>query len=176
MIKNLKKAYFAGGCFWCVEAGFRTYQGVKEVFSGYMGGKKANPTYEEVSGGNTGHKEVIEVHYNPDLISYSKLIDIFWTQIDPTDPEGQFSDRGSQYQTAIFYQNKEEQEIAENSKRSLEKTKKFNQAIATKILPATPFWKAEEEHQNYACKNPLRYQFYESASGRKKFKEKVWRK
>lgn len=169
-----EKATFAGGCFWCMEAAFEKITGVKEVVSGYTGGKTANPTYEQVSTGKTGHYEAIEIIFDPAIISYAQLLDVFWRNIDPTDSGGQFADRGSQYQTAIFYHNEEQKMFAEQSKEKLQKSGKFDQEIVTKILPATEFYPAEEYHQDYYQKNPIGYQWYHIGSGRSEYIEKKW--
>ncbi len=169
-------ATFAGGCFWCMEAAFQEEDGVAEVISGYMGGDKANPTYGEVSSGTTGHLEVVQVYYDPKKISYEKLIEIFWRQIDPTDDQGQFADKGSQYKTAIFYRNQEEKILAEKSKTALEKSKKFSKPIVTKILKLTTFYPAEDYHQDYYKKRAAAYYSYEKGSGRADYKKQVWEK
>lgn len=171
-----EKATFAGGCFWCMEHPFEGLEGVSEVLSGYTGGRKENPTYEEVSAGATFHYESIQITYDPAKISYSKLLDIFWRQIDPTDPGGQFVDRGLQYRTAIFYHNKEQKRLAEESKEQLEKSGRFDEEIVTEIINATPFYKAEDYHQDFYKKSPLRYKMYRQGSGRDKFLEKIWGK
>lgn len=167
-------AIFAGGCFWCMVHPFDKIDGVKEVISGYTGGHKKNPTYEEVSSGTTGHVEAIEVIYDPSRVSYRKLLDVFWRQIDPTDAGGQFVDRGSQYRTVIFYHSEEQKRLAEESRRELEKSGRFGKPIVTEILPASVFYRAEEYHQDYYKKNPLRYKFYRFNSGRDQFLKKVW--
>src|SRR5690625_3669410 len=149
MSKNLKKATFAGGCFWCMVEPFDERPGIKEVVSGYTGGTVANPTYEQVCSNTTGHVEAVQITYDPTVVSYKDLVELFWRQIDPTDPSGQFYDRGSSYKTAIFYHNEEQRKIALKSKEALEKSGCFNKPIATKILKATPFYQAEEEHQYY---------------------------
>ncbi|MBP7280423.1 MAG: peptide-methionine (S)-S-oxide reductase MsrA [Leptospiraceae bacterium] len=172
--EKMATAVFAGGCFWCMESPFEKVAGVKEVISGYTGGQKENPTYEEVSSGTTGHLEAVQVVYDPKKISYSQLLDIFWRQIDPTDPDGQFVDRGKQYRSAIFFATKEEQKLAEKSKGELEKTKRFNAPIVTEIISASKFYPAEEYHQDYYKKNPLRYKYYRHGSGRDQFLKKVW--
>ncbi|MBX7149532.1 peptide-methionine (S)-S-oxide reductase MsrA [bacterium] len=169
-----KKAVFAGGCFWCMVAPFEAKPGVTKVLSGYIGGKKPNPTYEEVSMGNSGHIEAVEITYDPAKVSYQELVDIFWKQIDPTDEFGQFADKGSQYITAIFYNDENEKKIAEASKEVLAKSGKFNKPIKTKIIAATPFYPAEDYHQDYHKKNPMRYQFYRSGSGREEFLHETW--
>ena len=165
-----EKATFAGGCFWCIEAAFDKADGVVEAVSGYTGGQKENPTYEEVSTGKTGHLEAVRVTYDPSKISYRELLDIFWKQIDPTDSAGQFADKGSQYRTAIFYHNDGQKRAAEESKLSLEKSGMFDKPVATEIRPAAPFYKAEDYHQDYYRKNEARYEFYRSRSGRDQYK------
>ncbi len=170
-----ERATFAGGCFWCMEKPFEHLKGVKEVISGYTGGDKKNPTYEEVSSGNTGHREAVQVIYDPKEVSYQELLEVFWRQIDPTDPGGQFVDRGSQYTTAIFYHNPEQKKLAEESKRILEESGIFKRPIVTEILPATEFYPAEEYHQDYYKKNPYRYRIYRFGSGRDRFLESVWK-
>lgn len=170
-----EKATFAGGCFWCMEPPYEKLAGVNEVISGYTGGKKLNPTYEEVSSGSTGHLESIEVTYEPSVVSYEKLLDIFWKNIDPTDAGGQFVDRGGQYRSAIFYQSEEQRKIAEASKQRLAGSGVFSKPIVTEILPAAIFYKAEEYHQDYYKKNPVRYKFYRFNSGRDQFLEKTWK-
>lgn len=172
--EKLETAVFAGGCFWCMESPFEKISGVKEVISGYAGGFKDNPTYEEVSAGTTGHLEAIQVIYDPKKISYIQLLEIFWRQIDPTDPDGQFVDRGKQYRAAIFYKSKEEKALAEKSKQDLGKSKRFSMPIVTEIISATKFYPAEEYHQDYYKKNPVRYNYYRYGSGRDQFLKKVW--
>jgi len=174
--KELKKAVFAGGCFWCMEKPYEAYEGIKSVVSGYTGGKLENPSYGEVSSGSTGHLEAVEVTYDPAAITYEKLLDIFWRQIDPTDPGGQFADRGQQYSTAIFYGDEKEKGLAEKSKNDLESSKKFDKPIATKIIKAVTFYPAEEYHQDYYKKNPAHYNSYRHGSGRGPFLERTWSK
>jgi peptide methionine sulfoxide reductase msrA/msrB len=169
----LKVATFAGGCFWCTEADFEKALGVKAV-SGYTGGTKENPTYQEVSSGSTGHVEAVQVYYDPSQVTYEELLDTFWRHIDPTDPGGQFVDRGSQYRSVIFYHDEEQKELAEKSKEALSKSGKFSKPIVTEILKFTRFYEAEEYHQDYYKKNPLRYKFYRYNSGRDQFLKKVW--
>lgn len=169
-----KRAIFAGGCFWCMVPPFENEPGVVAVISGYTGGTKPNPTYEEVCTCQTGHYEAVKVIYDPEVVSYRRLLDIFWRQIDPTDPGGQFYDRGSQYRTAIFYQNEEERQLAEASKRELEEKKIFPKPIVTQILPAAPFYPAEDEHQDFHKKHPYRYKLYREASGRDRFLAEHW--
>ncbi|MBF7018764.1 peptide-methionine (S)-S-oxide reductase MsrA [Staphylococcus sp. 18_1_E_LY] len=154
---NINKAYFAGGCFWCMVKPFDTFEGIEKVTSGYMGGHVENPTYEQVKTGNTGHYEAIEIEYDVALFSYNKLLEIFFSVIDPTDDGGQFQDRGAQYQTAIFYTNDHQQQQAEAYIEKMKNTIDKDKAIATKILPATPFYEAEDYHQDFYKKNPERY-------------------
>ena len=172
--KNLKTATFAGGCFWCVEADFEKVDGVVEAVSGYAGGQTANPTYKEVSAGGTGYAESVQVTYDPDKITYKQLLDVFWRHVDPTDAGGQFVDRGSQYRTAIFYNSEEQKRIAEESKAELEKSGRFAKPIVTEIVPLTKFYPAEDYHQDYYSKNPLRYRFYRLGSGRDQFLKSTW--
>ena len=172
--KNLKIATFAGGCFWCVESDFEKVDGVIEAISGYTGGQKPNPTYKEVSAGGTGHTEAVQVRYDPDKITYKELLDVFWRHVDPTDADGQFVDRGSQYRPAIFYHDEEQKRMAEESKAALEKSGRFSKPIATEIVPLTEFYTAEEYHQDYYDKNPLRYKYYRSGSGRDQFLKRTW--
>ena len=168
-------AILAGGCFWCTEAAFDDLPGVVEAASGYTGGEKPNPTYEAVSAGGTGHMESIEVRFDPSKITYAQILSVFWRQIDPTDAGGQFADRGSQYRSAIFYRNEVQRGIAEASKQALEATHWFDKPIATMILPAGPFYRAEEYHQDYHTKNPTEYNAYKWGSGRGPFIERVWK-
>ena len=170
--ENAQKATFAGGCFWCVEKAFEHLDGVIDVISGYSGGDEPNPTYQEVSAEKTGHKESIQITYDPKKITYKQLLDIFWRNIDPTDDKGQFVDKGSSYTTAIFYRTEEEKTIAEQSKEEI--AKKFDKPIVTEILPFKSFYQAEQYHQDYAEKNPIRYNVYYSGSGRPKFFEATW--
>lgn len=170
--KDIKIATFAGGCFWCVEADFEKTPGVIKVISGYTGGAAPNPTYENYS--QSGHIEAVQVYYDPTQISYEQLLDIFWRYIDPTDPGGQFVDRGPQYRSAIFFNNKEEQRLAEKSRATLAESRRFSQPIVTEILKLGRFYPAEDYHQDYYRKNPLRYKFYRSNSGRDRFLEKIW--
>jgi peptide methionine sulfoxide reductase msrA/msrB len=171
---KLDTATFAGGCFWCMVPPFEKLDGVKEVLSGYTGGHKDNPTYEEVSAGKTGHVEAIQVTYDPSRVSYERLLEVFWRQIDPTDPGGQFVDRGSQYRSVIFYHTPEQKALAEKSKADLQQSGRFSKALMTEILPAAKFYEAEEYHQDYYKKNPLRYKFYRFNSGRDQYLKKVW--
>ncbi|MFH2138751.1 MAG: peptide-methionine (S)-S-oxide reductase MsrA [Candidatus Omnitrophota bacterium] len=171
---ELNKAVFAGGCFWCMESPFEELDGVKEVISGYTGGRKENPSYEEVSSGKTGHMEAVQVIYDPAKITYEKLLDVFWRQIDPTDASGQFADKGSQYKTAIFYQDEEQKQLAEESKRKLEESRIFDKPVVTEILEAAAFYKAEGYHQNYYKTCPLKYNAYKKGSGRENFIKEKW--
>ena len=171
---KVEKATFAGGCFWCMEPSFKKLDGVTEVVSGYTGGQKENPTYEEVCSGRTGHVEAIQITYDSSKVMYAQLLDLFWRNIDPTDSIGQFADKGTQYKTAIFYQNEEQERLAEKSKQELEHSGKYNRPIATEIRKAATFYPAEEYHQDYAAKNPERYQSYRSGSGRESYLKKMW--
>jgi peptide methionine sulfoxide reductase msrA/msrB len=170
----LEKATFAGGCFWCMEQPFEKLDGVIKVISGYTGGHKKDPTYEEVCTGKTGHYEAIQIVYDPSKITYQQLIDMFWRQIDPTDADGQFVDKGSQYRTAVFYHNEEQKKLAEESKIELEKSGIYNKPIVTEIKKVTKFYPAENYHQNYYKKCTLRYQIYKAGSGREQYLKKVW--
>lgn len=174
--KEYRTATFAGGCFWCMEHPFEDLDGVKEVISGYTGGKIDNPTYHQVSSGGTGHYESIQITYDPKIISYEKLLDVFWHQINPTDDGGQFVDRGQQYATAIFYHSEEQKKSAEKSIMELDKSGIFGAPIVTKILPAQIFYKAEEYHQDYYKKNPENYHRYRNGSGRDQYLNKIWGK
>ncbi len=167
-------ATFAGGCFWCMVAPFSGCPGVVRVVSGYTGGWTDNPTYDLVCSGESGHYEAVQVTYDPTAVSYETLLDLFWRQIDPTDPGGQFSDRGSSYRTAIFYHSEAQKALAEASKRRLEASGRFNGPIVTEILPACTFWPAEEYHQDFYLKNAQHYRAYRRASGRDAFRQKHW--
>jgi peptide methionine sulfoxide reductase msrA/msrB len=171
---GLPRATFAGGCFWCVEADFEKVNGVVEAISGYTGGHKDNPSYEEVSSGTTGHVEAVQVIYDPSKVSYEQLLDSFWRHIDPTDPGGQFVDRGEQYRSIIFYHDETQKAAAEESKRKLQNSGRFDKPIVTEILPFTKFYSAEEYHQQYSNKNPLRYRYYRYNSGRDQFIARIW--
>lgn len=171
---NMKKATFAGGCFWCVEPPFRLLKGVTDVKAGYTGGSKENPTYEEVSSGATGHREAVQIVYDPLKTSYEELLDIFWQNIDPTDAGGQFADRGSQYKTAVFYHDEDQRRASEKSKYALTKSGRFDKPIATEILKAELFYPAEAYHQEYYKKNPAKYKLYKAGSGREGYLGKVW--
>lgn len=170
----LKKATFAGGCFWCMVKPFDQFDGIESVTSGYTGGHTENPTYKEVCSETTGHYEAVQIVYNPSIFSYEKLLTIFWQQIDPTDSGGQFFDRGDSYRTAIFYHNEEQRVQAEQSKAELDSSNKFSQPVATQILPAKPFYPAEDYHQDYYKKNPLHYNLYRTGSGRAAFINQNW--
>jgi peptide methionine sulfoxide reductase msrA/msrB len=171
---KLQKATFAGGCFWCMEHPFEDLSGVTDVVSGYTGGQKENPTYKEVSSGTTGHREAVEILYNPTEVSYERLLDVFWRQIDPTDPDGQFVDRGFQYSTAIYYHNQDQKKQAEQSRGEMQKSGRYEKSIVTEILPASEFYKAEEYHQDYAKNNKIRYKLYRFYSGRDQYLKKIW--
>jgi peptide methionine sulfoxide reductase msrA/msrB len=173
-ITDLKTATFAGGCFWCTESDFAKLEGVLKIVSGYTGGHKPNPTYEEVTTGRTGHVEAVQITFNEKKISYERLLEVFWRHVDPTDPSGQFVDRGSQYRTAIFYHDEQQKSTAEASKQSLERTGRFPRQVVTEILPLKAFYPAEVYHQQYYKKSPLRYKFYRSNSGRDQFLHSVW--
>ncbi len=172
---SLSSAVFAGGCFWCVEADFEKLTGVSEVVSGYAGGNEPNPTYRQVSSGSTGHRESVKVLYDSSKVSYAELVDYFWKHVDPTDPDGQFVDRGKQYRSAIFYSTETERRVAENSKKMLEESGIFKRPIVTEIIPLNQFYPAEDYHQDYYRKNPIRYRFYRSGSGRDDFLEETWK-
>ncbi len=169
-----EKAIFAGGCFWCMVKPFDELPGIEKVVSGYTGGHKENPTYQEVCSDTTGHVEAVQITFDPETFPYRKLVDLFWKQIDPTDPGGQFGDRGESYQTVIFYQNEEQKETAEASKADLEASGIFKKPIVTPIRPAMPFYPAEDYHQDYYKKNPFHYNRYYEGSGRKGFTESAW--
>ncbi len=167
-------AVFGGGCFWCLEPPFEELEGVIEVTAGYAGGSRETADYQQVSSGRTGHYEAVRIIYDPHMISYAQLLEVFWRQIDPTDSGGQFADRGSQYKTAIFYQNEEQKRLAEQSKAELAASGLFERPIATQIMPAVPFYEAEESHQDYYRKNSSHYAAYSQGSGRKAFLAKTW--
>lgn len=172
---TIETATFAGGCFWCMEPPFKQLEGVTAVESGYTGGHKSNPTYEDVSSGRTGHLEAVRIHFDPKKVSYERLLEVFWAQIDPTDAGGQFVDRGEQYGSAIFFHSPSQKALAEASKAALEKANRYGgKKIVTPILPAGPFYLAEDYHQDYSKKNPARYRSYRMNSGRDQFLERVW--
>lgn len=168
------KAYFAGGCFWCMEEAFEKVEGVLSATSGYMGGTVANPSYEEVSAGRTGHAESVEVVYDPARVSYQKLLDAFWHNIDPITPNAQFCDYGNEYRTAIFFQTDEEKRLSDASKLAIEQSRRFKEPIVTQIVMASQFYPAEEYHQDFYKKNPVRYKFYQYNCGRAKRLEELW--
>ena len=167
-------ATFAGGCFWCMEAPFDKLPGVVSTTSGYTGGPKKNPTYGEVSSGSTGHAEAVQVVYDPAKVSYEKLLDVYWHNVDPTVKDRQFCDVGTQYRTAIFVHDDTQRRLAEASKAALEKSKPFKEAIVTPIVAAAEFWPAEDYHQDYYLKNPVRYHYYRTGCGRDRRLEQLW--
>lgn len=168
-------ATFAGGCFWCMVAPFEEEPGVVSVVSGYTGGHKENPTYREVCAETTGHFEAVQITFDPAVVSYERIVELFWQQIDPTDPGGQFGDRGESYRTAIFYHDEEQRRVAEASKRALDESGRFDRPVATLILPAATFYPAEEYHQGYHQKNPVHYKRYRIGSGREEFIRRHWK-
>lgn len=170
----MKVATFAGGCFWCMEPPFEKLQGVKQVISGYTGGTTQNPTYKDVSYGSTGHVEAVQIHYDATQVSYKDLLEVFWRNVDPTDNGGQFVDRGDSYLTAIYYHGAEQKKQAQESKKRLEASKRYALKIVTPIIEAKEFYAAEDYHQDYYKKNPVRYKYYRFRSGRDQFIEKVW--
>ncbi|MBH9966799.1 peptide-methionine (S)-S-oxide reductase MsrA [[Bacillus] enclensis] len=167
-------ATFAGGCFWCMVEPFDEQEGILSIRSGYTGGETENPTYKEVISGDTGHREAVQITFDPDLYPYEKLLELFWQQIDPTDDGGQFKDRGSSYRAAIYYHNESQKEQAIRSKAELEESGKFNSPIVTEIIPACTFYEAEEYHQDFYKKNAFRYALYKRGSGREEFKKENW--
>ncbi len=171
---NLAVAIFAGGCFWCMEPPFDALPGVISTTSGYTGGTKVNPTYEQVSAGATGHAEVVQVTYNPQMVSYRQLLDVFWRNIDPLAKDRQFCDGGHQYRSAIFYRTADERDLAEAARKALERER--NWQIVTEIVAAGQFYAAEEYHQDYYQKNPLRYKYYRSSCGRDRRLTELWGK
>ncbi len=173
-IDKVEIATLAGGCFWCMQPPYDDLPGVISTTVGYTGGDLPNPTYEEVSTGTTGHVEAVQIVFDPSRISYEELLQVFWRNIDPTNPAGQFADYGSQYRTVIFYHDERQKEIAEKSKRELEASGKFDKPIVTEIRPAKEFYPAEEYHQEFYRKNPLRYNSYKVGSGRAGFIKKMW--
>lgn len=174
--KGYKKAVFAGGCFWCMQPPFDNLKGVISTRVGYTGGALKNPDYEEVSSGTSGHAEAIEVVYDSRVVTYEKLLDVFWQNIDPTTLNQQFADRGHQYRTAIFYLNEDEKRLAEASKENLKRLGKYDKPIVTEILPASQFYNAEGYHQEYYKKNPDQYERYKLGSGRAGYLKKMWGK
>ena len=171
---SVKKATFAGGCFWCMQPSFDRLSGVISTTVGYTGGSVPNPTYEQVSSGRTGHLEAVEVVYDSSKVAYEELLRAFWLSIDPTDAGGQFADQGSQYKTAIYYHDEDQKLLAEASKKELASSGRFHKPIATAILPAQPFYPAEEYHQKYYQKNVLHYNAYKKGSGREDFLKRAW--
>jgi peptide-methionine (S)-S-oxide reductase len=172
----VEQAIFAGGCFWCMEPPFDKLDGVISTTSGYTAGDKINPTYREVSAGNTGHTEAVQITYNPDKISYNELLKVYWKNIDPTAINRQFCDSGSQYRSGIYFLNKSQEAAARQSFQQLKQNKPFDEAIATEILPASTFYPAEDYHQDYYLKNPLRYKYYRYSCGRDQRLEEIWGK
>lgn len=168
------KAIFAGGCFWCVEEAFEKVEGVVSATSGYIGGESPNPTYKQVSAGGTGYAEAVEIVYNPDKVTYQQLLDVFWKNIDPTTPDQQFCDKGDQYRSAIFYLDGPQKQLAEESKQRVEQTKTFADPVVTEIVGATTFYPAEDYHQDFYKKNPVRYKFYKWNCGRAQRLEELW--
>jgi peptide-methionine (S)-S-oxide reductase len=168
------KATFAGGCFWCMEEAFDKLPGVIATTSGYMGGRTKNPTYEQISTGRTGHAEVVQVEYDPAKVTYEKLLDTFWRNIDPTQKDAQFCDHGSQYRSAIFYHDDEQRRAVEASRTALAGNKPFKGEIVTQVAKADVFYPAEGYHQDYYQKNPVRYQFYKSGCGREARLKELW--
>jgi peptide-methionine (S)-S-oxide reductase len=173
---TLEKATFAGGCFWCMEHPFDQLDGVKSVTSGYTGGQKKDPNYKEVSAGGTGHTEAVQIVYDPAKVTYEKLLSVFWHNIDPTVKDRQFCDSGNQYRSGIFYHNEEQRKLALQSKAQLEKTKTFKEPIVTEIVQATEFYPAEDYHQQYYKKNPIRYKYYRTSCGRDRRLKELWGK
>jgi peptide-methionine (S)-S-oxide reductase len=171
---TLEKATFAGGCFWCMEHPFDALPGVVSVTSGYTGGQKVNPTYKEVSAGGTGHAEAVQIVYDPSKIAYGKLLEVFWHNIDPTAKDRQFCDSGNQYRSAIFYHTEEQHRAALQSKEALEKAKPFTGPVVTEIVPASEYFPAEEYHQHYYKKNPIRYRYYRTGCGRDRRLKELW--
>jgi len=170
------KATFAGGCFWCMEEAYEKVEGVISVISGYTGGQLVNPTYEQVSAGATGHAESIEVLYDPNKVTYQHLLEVFWHNVDPTTPNAQFCDHGNQYRTAIFYHDETQKQLIDESRHSVENSKSFPQPIVTEIVPASIFYPAEDYHQDFYKKNPVRYKFYKWNCGRSQRLEQLWGK
>ncbi|MDH3503338.1 MAG: peptide-methionine (S)-S-oxide reductase MsrA [Nitrospirota bacterium] len=168
------KATFAGGCFWCMEEVYEKVEGVISVISGYTGGQLPNPTYEQVSAGGTGHTESVEVTYDPTKVTYQRLLEVFWHNVDPTTPNAQFCDHGSQYRTAIFYHDETQKRDIDTSKQAVEASKSFPQPIVTEIVPASIFYPAENYHQDFYQKNPVRYKFYKWNCGRSQRLEQLW--
>ncbi len=174
--QQLETATFASGCFWCTESDFDKVDGVVETTSGYLGGKTENPTYKEVSAGNTGHTEAVQLKYDPAKVTYQQLLDVYWRNVDPFDKGGQFCDRGDQYRPGIFFHSDEQKRLAEESKAALEKSGRFNEPIVVEITPASTFTKAEEYHQDYAKRNPIQYLIYRHGCGRDARLSAIWGK
>ncbi len=172
--KSLKTATLAGGCFWCMEPPFEKLKGVGQVISGYSGGAELDPTYEQVASGRTSHVESVQISYDPAEVSYKSLLEVFWMNIDPTQVDGQFADKGKHYRTVIFYHDNEQKKKAEESRDRLAQSGKFSKPIVTAIEPFKSFYKAEEYHQDYYKKNPIRYKMYKSGSGREGFLKRTW--
>ena len=174
MNKGYEIATFAGGCFWCMEPPFDKLDGVISTISGYTGGSEKNPTYQEVSAGKTGHAEAVQIVFDPGKVSYKKLLEVFWMQINPTTPDRQFVDVGSQYRPGIFYHDDKQRRLAEESKREMAESGRFDGPIVTEITRAGDFWPAEDYHQDYYMKSPTQYKFYRFGSGRDRYLEKIW--
>lgn len=174
--RKFEKATFAGGCFWCMEEALDKVAGVVSTTSGYLGGRTKNPTYEDVSSGITGHAEAVEILYDPAKVTYAAILDVFWRNIDPTQPNAQFCDHGNQYRSAIFYHDETQKRLAADSKKALEQSKPFAGAIVTEIAPASEFYAAEEYHQNFYEKNPVRYRLYKYNCGRAQRLQELWGK
>lgn len=171
---RLATATFAGGCFWCMEQPFDELEGVVSTTSGYTDGHTENPTYKEVSSGKTGHTEAVQVVYEPHKVSFERLVEVFWRNIDPTDAGGQFCDRGTAYRPALFYHDETQREVAERSLAALEKDRPFKKAVVTPVVAATTFYPAEEYHQDYYLKNPIRYKYYRNGCGRDRRLKELW--
>jgi len=174
-IMTIEKVIFAGGCFWCMEYPFDSLDGVQSVISGYTGGSMKDPSYEDICRGDTGHYEAVEVTFDSDIVSLNELLTVFWQQIDPTDENGQFADRGSQYKTAVFYFNDDQRVVAEKSLEKLRESKRFRHILVTEIKKADVFYKAESYHQKYYKNNGIHYKMYRAGSGRDRFLEKIWK-
>lgn len=174
-MSTLQKATFAGGCFWCMVKPFDQYEGIHTVISGYTGGHVEYPTYNQVKEGLTGHQEAVQITFNPDLFSYDKLLEIYWQQVDPTDDEGQFQDRGQSYRASIFYHNEDQRIKAEKSKEDLAQSSRYKKPIVTPIVPAAPFYEAEDFHQDFYKKSPDEYKQDRAQSGRDDFITKHWK-
>lgn len=172
--ESLSRATFAGGCFWCMELPFEKIKGVTSVISGYSGGHVENPMYRQVTSGTTGHAEVVQVTYDAEIVSFEALLDVYWRQFDPTDPDGSFVDRGSQYRSVIFYHDMEQQRLAVESKKELDGSGRFPKPVVTEILPFQEFYPAEDYHQDYYRVNPIRYKYYRRNSGRDQYLAMVW--